>query len=100
LAAANSNAPVLLSLRDNSEAWWRSAHATIFEATDRPPSPEAGTDEWYAMVMDTPRGAKAPKRPQPRRNPAHERATPPHGDDAPRAALRSKRAKTRKRPGR
>jgi hypothetical protein len=52
LAAANSNAPVLLSLRDNAEAWWRSAHATIFEATDRPPPPEAGTDEWYAMVMD------------------------------------------------
>lgn len=52
LAAANPDAPVVLSVRENAEAWWRSADATIFEATDRPPPPEAGMDEWYAMVMD------------------------------------------------
>jgi hypothetical protein len=52
IAATNPDAPVLLSVRDDAEAWWRSAHATIFEAMDRPPPPEAGMDEWYAMVID------------------------------------------------
>jgi hypothetical protein len=48
----NPDAPVVLSVREDADAWWRSAHATIFEATGRPPPPEAGLDEWYAMVMD------------------------------------------------
>jgi sulfotransferase family protein len=36
LAAANPGALVLLSVRDDADAWWRSAHDTIFEIGARP----------------------------------------------------------------
>jgi hypothetical protein len=36
LAAANPDAIVLLSTRSSADAWWTSAHATIFEISRRP----------------------------------------------------------------
>ncbi|MFN8026734.1 MAG: sulfotransferase [Acidimicrobiia bacterium] len=36
LADANPGAIVLLSTRSSADAWWRSAHATIFEISRRP----------------------------------------------------------------
>jgi len=44
------DAVVLLSVRDDAEAWWRSANATIFEAMRREPPPEMA--DWYRMVTD------------------------------------------------
>lgn len=44
LSAAFPDALVVLSVRD-SEAWWRSAHETIFAALDSVPS-----SEWRAMI--------------------------------------------------
>jgi hypothetical protein len=43
LADAFPDAPVLLSLRD-PEAWWRSAHRTIF------PASQSAQGEWRAMI--------------------------------------------------
>jgi hypothetical protein len=39
LAATNPDAIVLLSTRSSADAWWTSAHATIFEASKRPLPP-------------------------------------------------------------
>jgi hypothetical protein len=35
MAGANPDAIILLSTRESSEAWWKSANATIFQAMDR-----------------------------------------------------------------
>lgn len=40
LAAANPDAPVLLSTRDSAEAWWASMERTIVPALSRPLPPE------------------------------------------------------------
>jgi hypothetical protein len=40
---------VLLSSRDDAEEWWRSAHATIFQAIDRLPESPPGLQD---MVLD------------------------------------------------
>ena len=50
VGAVYPDAIVLLSVRADSEAWWRSAQQTIWEATMRPQPPEAGA--WHAMVLD------------------------------------------------
>jgi hypothetical protein len=52
LSAAYPEAIVLLSSRDSSEAWWRSADATIFEGMRRDVPPGAGLEPWRAMVRE------------------------------------------------
>src|SRR5438874_1939290 len=47
ISAANPDALVLLSVRDDAEAWWRSADDTIFEVTRRPPA--TPDDAWHEM---------------------------------------------------
>ena len=37
LSAASPHALVLLSVRDDADAWWKSAHDTIFQIGSRPP---------------------------------------------------------------
>ena len=49
LGAAYPDAPVLLSVRDSSEEWWRSADRTIFEVSRRP---VVGPDPWREMWDD------------------------------------------------
>ena len=44
------DAVVVLSVRDDAEAWWRSANATIFEAMHRDPPPEMA--DWHRMAVD------------------------------------------------
>jgi hypothetical protein len=50
LSTANPDAVVLLSVRDDAEAWWRSADRTIFEAFRRTTPPEMAA--WHQMVTD------------------------------------------------
>ena len=50
IADAFPDAIVLLSTRSSAEAWWRSAHDTIFGAIAREPSEENAA--WHAMVTD------------------------------------------------
>jgi hypothetical protein len=47
LVAANPDALVVLSVRDNAEQWWRSASTTIFEVTRRFPPERLGS--WGEM---------------------------------------------------
>ena len=49
LGASYPDAPVLLSVRDSSEEWWRSADRTIFEVSRRP---VVGPDPWREMWDD------------------------------------------------
>jgi hypothetical protein len=49
LSDASPDAIVLLSVRDDPEAWWRSADRTIFEHTRRPRSEP---DPWFDMWSD------------------------------------------------
>ena len=46
ISAANPEAVILLSVRDDADAWWRSANDTIFEVTRRG-APEG--DPWFEM---------------------------------------------------
>jgi hypothetical protein len=48
IAAAFPDAPVLLSTRSSSDAWWRSARDTILE----PRGAMEGLEAWKAMAMD------------------------------------------------
>ena len=49
IGAAFPDAVIVLSTRSDAEAWWRSAHATIFGAHgDIPPEMQA----WRSMVLD------------------------------------------------
>jgi hypothetical protein len=50
LSAANPDAVVLLSVRDDAEQWWQSADQTIFEVTRRDAPPELA--EWHQMWVD------------------------------------------------
>jgi hypothetical protein len=50
LSDANPDALVLLSVRDDAEAWWRSADDTIFAAFRREIPPEI--EPWHEMVVD------------------------------------------------
>ncbi|HEV7932652.1 MAG TPA: sulfotransferase [Actinomadura sp.] len=50
LAETYPGTTVLLSLRRDADAWWRSAKATIFEATLRPA--EAEPDLWRQMILE------------------------------------------------
>jgi hypothetical protein len=50
LSEANPEAVILLSVRADADAWYRSADKTIFEITRRPPPPESA--EWFAMWTD------------------------------------------------
>lgn len=43
------DAIVLLSVRGSADAWWKSAHDTIFEAIGRQAAAD-GNGDWYAMV--------------------------------------------------
>ena len=52
LADAYPSAVIVLSVRENADAWWRSASQTIFEATARVQPAEAAADAWHAMVLD------------------------------------------------
>jgi hypothetical protein len=52
LAAANPDAVVLLSTRDDAESWWRSIDPTIFTAMRRGEAPDPAMAEWGAMVED------------------------------------------------
>ena len=49
LTEANPEALVLLSTRDSTDSWWRSAHNTIFTVMESDLPPEMS--EWYEMVM-------------------------------------------------
>jgi hypothetical protein len=49
LSSVNPDAIVLLSVRDDAEAWWRSADQTIWEATRRDVPPEM--QAWHGMVV-------------------------------------------------
>jgi hypothetical protein len=48
LADANPDALVLLSVRDNADAWWKSANDTIFQALRRFQAPDGETSAWQA----------------------------------------------------
>lgn len=48
MADANPDAVILLSTRESSEAWWKSASETIFAVMDR--GPQDMPAEWVAMV--------------------------------------------------
>jgi hypothetical protein len=48
LSAKYPDAVVLLSVRDDADAWWRSASKTIFDALSRPSPPEMAA--WSEMV--------------------------------------------------
>jgi hypothetical protein len=50
LSTANPSALVLLSVRDDAEAWWRSAEQTIFATFAREVPPEM--ESWHRMVED------------------------------------------------
>jgi hypothetical protein len=51
LTAANPDALVLLSVRDDSATWWRSASTTIFElARNFPPGALGGWDEMWSTL--------------------------------------------------
>jgi len=50
LGDAYPGALVLLSVRDDAEAWWRSASRTIFDAMQRPTPPELA--EQFAMTTE------------------------------------------------
>jgi hypothetical protein len=50
LHAAYPDAPVLLSVRDSIEAWWKSFSQTILEVMQKPP-PDPD-DPWFAMSTD------------------------------------------------
>ncbi len=50
LATASPDAVVVLSTREDSEAWWRSADRTVFEALRRGTRP--GSEAWQAMALD------------------------------------------------
>jgi hypothetical protein len=50
ISAANPDALVLLSLRDDPDAWWRSVEATILGVMRAGPQPEH--EQWYAMARD------------------------------------------------
>jgi hypothetical protein len=45
-------APVLLSTRDSSEVWWRSANATMFEGMRRTPDPDAPLAVRSGMILE------------------------------------------------
>jgi hypothetical protein len=47
ISQANPDAVVLLSTRESSEAWWQSAHNTIFEIART--GPPGGGDAWFEM---------------------------------------------------
>jgi hypothetical protein len=58
IAAANPDAPVLLSTRSDSETWWRSASSTIFTTMQgERPDPDPFMDMWQAITDErfTPR---------------------------------------------
>jgi hypothetical protein len=50
IRAANPDALVILSLRDDPDTWWRSVDATILGVLRAGPQPEM--EEWYAMAVD------------------------------------------------
>ena len=50
ISEAYPDAPVLLSVRKDSDAWWTSANQTIFEVMRR--DIEGMNPEWSAMVVD------------------------------------------------
>ena len=50
LAEANPDAPVLLSVRDDPEIWWRSADATILEVVRRDEYEDY--EEWLALAHE------------------------------------------------
>jgi hypothetical protein len=50
LSEANPDALVLLSVRDDAEAWWRSVYDTIFQAIE-PARKTPETAAWYEMVV-------------------------------------------------
>ena len=50
LAAENPNALVLLSMRSDAEAWWRSVDQTIFRGLRDGGDPDPKYDEWRIMA--------------------------------------------------
>ena len=52
LSTAYPDAVVLLSEREDADAWWRSASATIFDGIRREPQPGVDLDAWQAMVRE------------------------------------------------
>jgi Sulfotransferase domain len=50
LAAANPEAPVVLSVRQDAEAWWRSADRTILQVARRDEYPEYG--DWLSLFHE------------------------------------------------
>ena len=52
ISDAYPDAPVLLSVRDSSEAWWRSADRTIFEVMRRPMDPSPWTEMVQALFAE------------------------------------------------
>jgi len=53
LAAANPDAVVLLSTRSSADAWWKSAHDTIFQVSKREIPPDAPPVFGAQMAMAT-----------------------------------------------
>ena len=60
IAAAYPDAPVLLSTRSSTDAWWRSASSTILAA--RPPGERPSEAPWQAMVGSDVRPDRRPRR--------------------------------------
>jgi len=58
LAEANPDALIVLSVRDDAAAWWRSADQTIFQITRRTEYPEYG--DWLGFVQELLRARIAP----------------------------------------
>lgn len=50
LRAANPDALVILSLRDDPDSWWRSVESTILNVMRAGPQPEL--EAWFAMTAD------------------------------------------------